>query len=334
MNALIKYDAACRALAEAKAVDEAKDIHDKAEAMRVYARQAKNRDLEIDAAEIRMRAERRVGQLIQAQKETVGLNKGTLRRGAQKEPRDKRPTLAEVGIDKKMSSRAQRVAAVPEEEFEDMVAEWRGRIVRENERVTVNLLRERERARRDEALGNVETIWPKGRYPVIYADPPWRYEHAPPGGENRLIENHYPTMTLEEICALPVQSITHDDAILFLWATAPQLANALKVVEAWSFEYRTCMMWVKDKIGMGYYVRQRGELLLIARRGEMRTPAPADRPDSVVEAPRLEHSAKPGAFYGLIEQMYPRMPKIELFARNQRDGWAVWGNQAQGGRAG
>lgn len=163
-------------------------------------------------------------------------------------------------------------------------------------------------------------------YPVIYADPPWRYEHAKT--ENRAIENQYPTMTLDDICALKVPELATPDAVLFLWATSPKLAEAMMVLEAWGFTYRTSMVWVKDQIGMGYYARQRHELLLIATRGEPPVPEPAGRPDSVVEAPRAEHSEKPATFYDVIERMYPEFSKIELFCRSARDGWAVWGNQA------
>lgn len=140
---LIKYETACRALAEARSVDEAKAIRDKSEAIRIYARQAKNKQLEIDAAEIRIRAERRLGEMLAEQKATVGLNRGlsgSRVSGSEKEPvKDTRPTLADAGIDKKLSSRAQALAAVPEEEFEDHIGEWRDRVAFENERVTVNL---------------------------------------------------------------------------------------------------------------------------------------------------------------------------------------------------
>lgn len=329
-NGLATYDAACRAVAEARTADEARGLHNKAEAMRAYARQAKNRQLEVDAAEIRMRAERRLGELIKAQKETVGLNAGALRRGANEEPRDERPTLAEAGIDKKLSSRAQKLAAVPEDKFEDMVGEWRGRVEKENERVTVNLLREGERRQRDDVLAKAPTVWPSDKYAVLYADPPWRYEHPPIGSSSRSIENHYPTMTLEEICALPVDSLVHENAILFLWATAPKLAECFDVIDAWGFTYRTCMVWVKDRIGMGYHARNRHEILLIAKRGQLAPPDPSNRPDSVLEAPRLEHSAKPHDYYDLIERMYPGLPKIELFSRSPRAGWAAWGNQTGG----
>jgi DNA modification methylase len=142
-------------LAVAKTTDEVKDIRDRAEAMRAYARQAKNRQLEVDAAEIRIRAERRLGELITAQKETVGLNKGangSIVTGSVREPvKDIRPTLADAGIGKKLSSRVQKMAAVPEAQFEGLLAEWRSRVEQETERVTIKLVQEGERRRRGEA---------------------------------------------------------------------------------------------------------------------------------------------------------------------------------------
>ena len=129
---LTKYEAAKHALAEAKAVDEVKHIHDVAAAMKAYARQAKDRQLEIDASEIRMRAERRLGEMIQAQKATVGLNEGGWHGNqhtgvvpSENRPADQPPTLADVGIDKKLSSRSQAIANIPEDEFEMTLAEHR-----------------------------------------------------------------------------------------------------------------------------------------------------------------------------------------------------------------
>lgn len=168
------------------------------------------------------------------------------------------------------------------------------------------------------------------KYPVIYADPPWRYENPPMGASNRSIENHYPTMSLDEICALPVRDIVTEDAILYMWATAPKLAECMQVIAAWGFDYRTNFVWVKDKIGMGYHARSQHEILLVAKRGSIPPPAVADRVSSVVMAERGEHSAKPAVFYELIESFYPTLPKIELFCRSPREGWAVWGNQSDG----
>lgn len=162
--------------------------------------------------------------------------------------------------------------------------------------------------------------------PILYADPPWRYEHSV--SESRDIENQYPTMELEDICALPINDVAAPNALLFLWATSPKLREAMTVLERWGFSYRTCMVWVKDKIGMGYYARQKHEILLIAKRGELPPPDPKNRPDSVIEAPRGKHSQKPEVVYELIERMYPELDKIELFSRNRREGWKAWGNES------
>ena len=164
-----------------------------------------------------------------------------------------------------------------------------------------------------------------GPFGVVYADPPWRYDFVKDNAD--AIENHYPTMTLEDICSLPVESITADDCVLFLWATSPKLAESIQVMKAWGFEYRTCMVWDKEKIGPGYYARQQHEILLIGTKGTPGTPLPEDRPGSVVRIPRTEHSKKPERFYEIIEAMYPQLPKVELFCRSPRVGWAVWGNE-------
>jgi N6-adenosine-specific RNA methylase IME4 len=168
----------------------------------------------------------------------------------------------------------------------------------------------------------------KQRYPIILADPPWDYQfYNETTGSARAAAEHYPTMKLGEICSLPIANITTDDAILFLWTTAPHLQESFDVLAAWGFEYKTNVVWVKDKIGLGYFIRGQHELLLIATRGDMPSPLPGNRPPSVITASRREHSRKPDEAYGFIEGMYPELPKIELFARRRRSGWAAWGNQ-------
>jgi len=164
-----------------------------------------------------------------------------------------------------------------------------------------------------------------GSFPVIYADPPWQYEH--PISDSRRIENQYPTMPIEEICALPIENISAQDSVLFLWVTSPFLKKGLRVMEAWGFEYRTSMVWIKPSIGPGYWVRQRHEFLLIGTRGNIPTPKGENKPDSVIEAPREEHSKKPDIVYEIIEKMYPELPKVELFCRSPREGWTAWGNE-------
>jgi N6-adenosine-specific RNA methylase IME4 len=166
---------------------------------------------------------------------------------------------------------------------------------------------------------------PKDQYQVIYADPPWKYEHA--DHEGRMVEDHYPTMSTDEICALQINEICAPEAVLFLWATSPKLEEAMRVVRAWGFEYRTSLVWVKNSIGLGYYVRQQHELILIGRRGNFPVPIDSNRPASVQYAKRENHSSKPALFVSLIEQMYPGAKRIELFARTRREGWESWGNE-------
>jgi N6-adenosine-specific RNA methylase IME4 len=166
------------------------------------------------------------------------------------------------------------------------------------------------------------------RYPVIYADPPWYFQAFDSiTGNARNPEAHYPCMHTDDICALPVPELATDVAVLFLWTTAPHLRESFRVVEAWGFRYVTNIAWVKDKIGLGFWVRNQHELLLIARRGEMPSPAPAQRPPSIIQAATREHSRKPDESYEIIERMYPELPKIELFARARRPGWDAWGNE-------
>ena len=156
MSELVKYDAACRAIAEAASIDEAKDFRDKGEAMRAYARQAKNKQLEVQAAEIRIRAERRIGELMSAQRDAGMMNDGAKGTGSNQHEvrvaeKPAPPTLAEAGIDKNLADRARKYAAIPEAEFNGIVSDWKGRVEQENERVTVNLLAAASKAEAPEA---------------------------------------------------------------------------------------------------------------------------------------------------------------------------------------
>ena len=188
-----------------------------------------------------------------------------------------------------------------------------------------NIVRQREKAEKVATIAEHFTapLDSLGPFPVLYADPPWHYDFAE--SSTRRIENHYPTMQLDEIKALEVPAC--DNSILYLWATSPKLTEALEVLQAWGFEYATCAVWVKPSIGMGYYFRQRHELLLVGKRGALPTPDAEDRPDSVIEAASGTHSEKPEKVYELLERMYPLLDRVELFARQARPGWASWGNQ-------
>jgi N6-adenosine-specific RNA methylase IME4/ParB-like chromosome segregation protein Spo0J len=164
---------------------------------------------------------------------------------------------------------------------------------------------------------------PDGPFELIYADPPWQLGN--PDSQNAP-ENHYPTMPLHEI--KDMQPPAAENAVLFLWAVNCQLPQALEVISAWGFIYKTNFVWVKPSLGLGYWTRNRHELLLFATRGHIDIPEPAQRPDSVIEADRGKHSEKPEDAYGLIETAFPHLSKLELFARGTpRPGWHAWGNQ-------
>lgn len=167
---------------------------------------------------------------------------------------------------------------------------------------------------------------PEGKFRVLYADPPWKYNDELIEGYGAA-EHHYPTMTVDELCALPIADLAPSDAVLFLWATSPLLDDAFAIVSAWGFEYKTSFVWDKVKHNYGHYNSVRHELLLVSTRGSC-TPDSDTLRDSVVECPRGEHSEKPDVFYEIIEEMYQRGPRLELFARRARKGWKRWGNQA------
>ena len=161
---------------------------------------------------------------------------------------------------------------------------------------------------------------PKGKFRVLYADPPWQFDNS---GLDQSAASHYDTMPTDDICNLVVPAA--ERSVLFLWATNAMLPDAMRVVEAWGFEYKTNLVWVKDRgPSIGWFVTSRHELLLLAVRGEKMHPA--IKPSSVIAGDVTIHSKKPASVYETIESMY-RGPYLEIFARNERPGWESWGNE-------
>lgn len=164
------------------------------------------------------------------------------------------------------------------------------------------------------------------KYDVIYADPPWRYDFSK--SDSRKIENQYPTMSVEEICALAVPSA--ENAVLYLWTTAPKLLEGLKVMQSWGFAYKSQAVWDKRKIGMGYWFRGQHEILLVGTKGRFSPPEQRKRVGSVLCFTRGKHSKKPDEIRDLITDWYPACEKLEMFCRYPADGWDVFGNQVAG----
>jgi len=330
MTQLVRYETARSALAEARSVDEVKDIRDKSEAMRAYARMAKDTQLEIDATELRLRAERRLGIML-----TEAKNAGQFGEGRPKNPSAEegfsKARLEDAGIDYKLSSRAQRIGGIGEQAFEAMVDSVRDRIAK-GDRVALDIAaidKKERRAERERGLAAKQAALPEKRYGVIYADPEWRFEvYSRDTGMDRAADNHYPTSSTEAICERPVADIAADDCVLFLWATVPMLPDALRVMDAWDFQYKSHCVWAKDRIGTGYWFRNQHEILLVGTRGNVPAPAMGTQVESLIDAPVGRHSEKPDQFYELIERYFPNLPKIELNARAVRPGWDAWGYEA------
>lgn len=184
-------------------------------------------------------------------------------------------------------------------------------------------------------------VRPPSGYQIVYADPPWPY-HDTLGGNAKMGAMPYPTMTMAEICALPVKEISAKDSALLLWATMPKLREAFDVIEAWGYSYRTCaFVWVKqnpreDNIwlirndlnifsGLGRWVNGNAELCLFAKRGRPQRVSKSVK--QIVLAPRGRHSAKPPEVRDRIVQLLGDVPRIELFAREKTPGWEAWGNE-------
>lgn len=316
---IVKLDFARAALAEAKTIQETKRVIDVASAAEIYARRQQLGEEAINYAHaIRIEALRLLGEMLKATPKNTGvvLAGRDVGGSARELPKDQTPTLADLGVDRKVSMVAQRLASLPAEQFQS---------VRDGHSTITKAIREVEHSRRPSV-----PLSTSGRYRVIYADPPWRYNDTRGGLESyrgSAAEDHYPTMSLEEICSVDVKAISEDDAVLFCWATFPLLPEALQVVAAWGFAYKTAFVWNKVRPNFGNYHNANGELLLLGVRGSCR-PDVDKREQQVITLERTgRHSEKPGEFRAMIDRLYPRGKRIELFARTAHEGWDAHGNE-------
>lgn len=172
------------------------------------------------------------------------------------------------------------------------------------------------------------------KYSIIYADPPWRYKVWSNKGKGRSAESHYPTMQKEDIQRLPIRAISKKNSVLFLWVTAPCLIEGIELITAWGFTYKTvAFTWVKQNkksdgifTGMGYYTRANAEFCLLATKGKV-LERKSHSVSSVVLSHIERHSKKPDEVRKRIVELFGDIPRIELFAREQADGWDCWGNE-------
>lgn len=176
------------------------------------------------------------------------------------------------------------------------------------------------------------------KYSIIYADPPWSFDTRSDKGKDRSAENHYPVMSIADICALPVADIAAEDSVLFLWVNGPRLFQAQDVINAWGFTFKAHVFtWVKQNksgigfpIACGYWTRANPEMCLLATRGRGTRRIDAGIPNLII-SPRREHSRKPDEIRERIVRLVGDLPRIELFARQRTPGWQIWGDQAPQG---
>lgn len=181
-------------------------------------------------------------------------------------------------------------------------------------------------------MAKVDIFTTNKKYDVIYADPPWQYGDKL-SGKGMTGACPYPTMKLEDICNLPIQRLAKKDCFLFMWVTMPMLQEGLEVIKSWGFKYRTCAFcWVKTNpksgtlvSGMGKYTMGNAELCLLARKGTPKRVSKSVK--QIVLEPRKRHSEKPNEVRNRILELCGGGDFIELFARQQTEGWDCWGNE-------
>ncbi len=335
LRELVLIEKAEQMLAEARDIDTIKEIRDKAQAAKAYAKKVGlSKHIIIRASAIKVQAERRLGELL------INLPLANSAPGNQFTGKETDrshnatgPTrLKDLGITKSDSSRAQQIARLPAAVFNRYVKES---VDAGQEPTTAGLLRLVKEQTVD-ATVITESQLPAGfvtnlndlvaaghRFGTIYADPPWSFrDRASRGAAN----NHYPTMTTDQIAAEPVAELAADSSHLHLWCPSAMLPDALQVIEAWKFDYRTFFVWVKRTIGMGHYWRCSHEILLLGVRNNL--PFRDHRQRSWIEVDRRDHSPKPEEVRRLVEVVSPG-PFLELYGRSAppNPAWTVYGNQ-------
>lgn len=173
---------------------------------------------------------------------------------------------------------------------------------------------------------------PQGPFGVILSDPPWRFRTWNEENQEKSASKHYDLMNLSDIKSLPVQSVAAPDCLLMMWAVQPMLDQALEVMSAWGFKYKTAGAWAKQSstgnkwaFGTGYLLRCSAEFFLVGARGNPKSAVKNVR--NLIVAPVREHSRKPDEMHDNLERMFPDVARLEMFARESRPGWTAWGNQ-------
>jgi N6-adenosine-specific RNA methylase IME4 len=311
---LTKWNNAKKAIAECKTIDEIKNIRDKAEAMRAYAKQIKEGlQVQNDLAEIKLRAERRAGEML---KET-NISKNSSNQymlGRANQP----TTLKTIGITKDQSSNWQKIADIPEEQFEEHIID----VKESNKEVTTaGMLKVSKGIKHSENIELIkkkiskENIIIKDKYDNVILDPPWMYGRKYDANSSR-VASPYPEQTIEEINNT-CKDFFKNDCVLWLWTTHKFIFDAKGLLDKWGFEYKGILTWNKERLGMGSWLRMQCEFCLLGIKGKPVWNMTNER-DIITEA-RREHSRKPVEFYDMIKSIsYGTI--FEYYSREKKDG--------------
>ena len=324
-QALATLEEVTAALATCTDVRSVKELRDRAKAIECYMKQSRqSAEAQNQAARIKLFASRRAGELLKEMEKAKGAREPGTNRGTTRS-HDETASLTDLGINKSQSSRWQALATIPQEAFDEFIEEQieKGELT---EKAAVSLAKKlkKEKVVSVERTGEIKNLADYDeKFRCIYADPPWKYGNQ---GTRASTDNHYPTMTVAEICELPVKNLAEDKSVLFLWTTNGFLRESFDVMDAWGFEFKSSMVWVKPQMGIGNYVRNAHEFLMIGSRGGMLTDG--KNQISWINSKRGKHSKKPQVFRHVIENLSPG-PRLELFARETAPGWCVWGNEVE-----
>lgn len=326
-NSLVIFTKAAQMLAEADTIQKAKELKTLALTAADWAkRKGVGEEAIRYARSYALEAERKMGQMLKETKRAKGTRgAGRPKKGSthREPPKDTEPTLYELGISKKESSRAQELAALPDETFEE---------VKVGEQPIKKALGEQKKKKKQkekkelaEQIRQEPVKPPSGKFRVIAIDPPWKYGNRVDDTTHRG-RNQYPDMGIDEICALPVADLAEADCTLWLWTTNAFMRDAYACLDAWGFKDKTILTWDKVNIGLGDYLRNVTEHCILATRGK--PVLQLTNQTTLISEKRREHSRKPEAFYKLVDALCPGA-KLEMFSREPRNGWQQWGAETE-----
>jgi N6-adenosine-specific RNA methylase IME4 len=350
MTQLVQYDRARAAIKAAMTVEGTLELRDEIEHLKLHAQQIRDRSLMADAAELQMRCERRLGELlIEARRAGVLYDRGrpkAAEKGSGSEPFSEPAKLSEIGVDKKLSTKATQSAGIAAQAFEQLIEAMRERMaagaaiivdpVRAHAKDAEIAERRAAHAARVERGGTIDDlhklIASGYRARAIHIDPPWHFVVRSAAGEARSASVHYTTTQFDKLASLPIGDLAADDCVMFMWTVdwAPQ--QALDLIAHYGFLHKTtAFTWAKQNesgqdwhMGQGYWTRANPEACWLATRGNPKRLHADVR--QLMFHPVTAHSEKPDAVFERIERLVAG-PYLDIFARKPRPGWTCWGNE-------